>query len=468
MPKLVVVDGSNIATEGRAMPSLQQLHEAVMAFREENPEALVTVVVDATFGHRIEPAEVPDFDAAVEHNELVTPPAGAVGRGDAFVLTIANKANATILSNDSFQEFHGAYPWLFDDGRLIGGKPVPHVGWVFVPRTPVRGPTSRKSVRTAKLGTPVVKKRRAAGDGAVAEKAAASPKRRAATTRPVVADVVDGRVPHPAQGAEAPTPGRQQMVNELLPFLSFVEEHPVGSPVEGVADAYSSHGAYVLVGETRCYVPLRYLGSPAPRSAREVLKLGATAIFTVASFNPARRSIDLALAGFEPPGLVAAPAPAAKRGRKRAASPEVSAVVPGPAPAATDSADAAPVKRIRKKATKATPVKGTPVKGTAVKGTPVKGTAKATPVKATPAKGASAKGTPAKSTPAKGSTRKAAAAKATSVKPVATKAKPDVAPPAPTTRSRKSVAGAAPAPATASGTAAAPPKRSRAKAPASG
>ena len=50
---------------------------------------------------------------------------GAIGRGDAFVLQIADKADAMVLSNDSFQEFHGEYAWLFDEGRLIGGKPVP-------------------------------------------------------------------------------------------------------------------------------------------------------------------------------------------------------------------------------------------------------------------------------------------------------------------------------------------------------
>ena len=55
-----------------------------------------------------------EFDAAIDHNELVAPPAGAVGRGDAFVLAIANKVNATVVSNDSYQEFHGEYPWLFD------------------------------------------------------------------------------------------------------------------------------------------------------------------------------------------------------------------------------------------------------------------------------------------------------------------------------------------------------------------
>ena len=150
--KVVVVDGSNIATEGRSMPSLSQLNEAVMAFTEEFPDAIVTVVVDATFGHRIDKKELAEFDAAVAHNEVVAPPAGAIGRGDAFVLSIANKVGARILSNDSFQEFHGEYPWLFDEGRLIGGKPVPFVGWVFVERLPVKGPVSRKATRAARGG----------------------------------------------------------------------------------------------------------------------------------------------------------------------------------------------------------------------------------------------------------------------------------------------------------------------------
>src|SRR3954451_5531200 len=150
--KHVIVDGSNIATEGRTAPSLAQLDEAVRAFLDEYGHPAFTVVVDATFGHRIDESERAAFEAGIVNGELVTPPAGAIGRGDAFVLQIAEKAGATIFSNDSFQEFHGSYEWLFDEGRLIGGKPVPHVGWVFVPRTPVRGPTSRRATREAKTG----------------------------------------------------------------------------------------------------------------------------------------------------------------------------------------------------------------------------------------------------------------------------------------------------------------------------
>src|SRR5437762_3067905 len=145
----VVVDGSNIATEGRSLPSLTQLDEAVREFLDENGGVTLTVVVDATFGHRIEESERRAFEEAEAANEVVSPPAGAIGRGDAFLLRIADKVSGTVLSNDSFQEFHGEYGWLFDEGRLLGAKPVPGVGWIFTPRTPVRGPRSRVAVRDA-------------------------------------------------------------------------------------------------------------------------------------------------------------------------------------------------------------------------------------------------------------------------------------------------------------------------------
>jgi len=145
----VIVDGSNLATEGRLIPSLAQLDDCVQAYKAEDPAASIVVVVDATFGHRIDPSEKATYDEAIDHGELLTPPAGAVGRGDGFILKIAEKVNAVVLSNDSFQEFHGDYPWLFDEGRLIGGKPVPTIGWVFTPRSPVRGPKSRQATSKA-------------------------------------------------------------------------------------------------------------------------------------------------------------------------------------------------------------------------------------------------------------------------------------------------------------------------------
>jgi Zc3h12a-like Ribonuclease NYN domain len=150
----VVVDGSNLATEGRTLPSLAQLDEAVRAYLEEDPEAEPVVVVDASFAHRIDPKEREQLEQAELHGEVVSPPAGAIGRGDAFVLRIAERTGAVVLSNDSFQEFHGEHPWLFDPGRLVGGKPVPGVGWIFTPRLPVRGAKSRKATKENTDGPP--------------------------------------------------------------------------------------------------------------------------------------------------------------------------------------------------------------------------------------------------------------------------------------------------------------------------
>jgi Zc3h12a-like Ribonuclease NYN domain len=147
---VVVVDGSNLATEGRTTPSLRQLDEAVRAYAAEDPAADIVVVVDASFEHRIDPSERQQLIDAELHGEVVSPPAGAIGRGDAFVLRIAERTGARVLSNDSFQEFHAEHPWLFDDGRLMGGKPVPGVGWIFTPRIPVRGPKSRQATGKAK------------------------------------------------------------------------------------------------------------------------------------------------------------------------------------------------------------------------------------------------------------------------------------------------------------------------------
>ncbi len=278
----VVVDGSNIATEGRSLPSLAQLDEAVREYRREYPDDVVTVVVDATFGHRIEEPERAPFDEAVAHNEVVSPPAGAIGRGDAFLLRIAEKVGATVLSNDSFQEFHGEHDWLFNNGRLIGGKPVPDVGWVFTPRTPVRGPKSREAVRTAKKTTkksgPEERKVRqaiAVATEEVVEPESSSVKRR-----------------HRRTAAPPAEP-----VNEPLTFIEFVAKYPLGSEVEGEVDSFSSHGAFVDAGGARCYVPLSGLGEPPPRAAREVVKKGERRSFVIQALDPARRGIELALPG---------------------------------------------------------------------------------------------------------------------------------------------------------------------------
>ena len=382
---LVVVDGSNIATEGRSKPSLAQLSDAVMAFMEEQPDITVTVVVDATFGHRIDASEVKDFDAGVANNELVTPPAGAIGRGDAFVLSIANKVGARVLSNDSFQEFHGTYEWLFDEGRLIGGKPVPNVGWVFVERLPVRGAVSRKvtkggggtkrtSRRTA--STTSVDQERAARATAMAEGRLPPAPRGAKVPveEPAQPPAERGRgrsrraqqppsTPEPDVAAmdEAREPRVPEAVNQLLPFIEFVEHHPLGTSVNAVVESYSSHGAYVTVEDVRGYVPLQLISDPPPRSARKAMAVGDAITLVVASFSPARRSIDLAFpamaASLDLPEPLPVEAVAEKKpARKRAASTKK---VAAKATATTKKASAATTKKAAATATRKAAAKKT-------------------------------------------------------------------------------------------------------------
>ena len=91
-----------------------------------------------------------------------------------------------------------------------------------------------------------------------------------------------------------PTP-RSTGTNDLLAFLTFVEHHQPGSSVNAIVENYSSHGAYVRIGDVKGYVPLSLMSDPPPRSAREFMKIGESITLVVESFAPARRSIDLAI-----------------------------------------------------------------------------------------------------------------------------------------------------------------------------
>ena len=270
-PTHVVVDGSNLATEGRGAPSLKQLNDAVLSFMKEFPKAQVTVVVDASFGHRIDKKETAEFSEAIANGELVTPPAGAVGRGDGFVLMIADKVNATVLSNDSYQEFHDHYRWLFDAGRLMGGKPVPNVGWVFVDRLPVRP----KNDSVPRRGVP--------NKTAPIPRPARLPTRAASKSEASTKSVAASRASVPSA------------VNSLEQYESFAAKHPIGTKVKGTVESFASHGAYVRIGEIAGYLPLRLMKSPAPRTPREYVKIGEPLVLSVSGFNPTRRSIEVSV-----------------------------------------------------------------------------------------------------------------------------------------------------------------------------
>jgi hypothetical protein len=344
----VVVDGSNFATEGRVIPSLTQLDEAVRAFLDEHPGAEMIVVADASFEHRVATNERAHFKEAELAGEIVTPPAGAVGRGDAFILKIADRIKGVVLSNDSFQEFHEEYPWLFDEGRLIGGKPVRGVGWVFTPRLPVRNtktsrpvkklsvtlsdgakpsigttltpvkatkaPSKKSAVKATKAPAKSVKKalkvddvhlsddpsvKKVAKRVHVAKKAPekpATPVKKTATKATKKASKAPAATLEPAVALRR---GRHP-VNPEVDFTLFRTAHRLGSRVEGEVTAFTSHGAVIKVRlkggqEIECYAPTTSLGDPAPARARDVLKRGDRRTFRLVTVDSERRIAELAL-----------------------------------------------------------------------------------------------------------------------------------------------------------------------------
>src|SRR2546421_2445110 len=318
----VVVDGSNLATEGRSVPRLAQLDEAVGESQGEFPDAEVTVVVDASFGHRIDESERQAFDEAEAHGEIVSPPAGAIGRGDAFLLRIAEKTGATVLSNDSFQEFHGEHDWLFATSRLVGGKPVPGVGWIFTPRTPVRGPRSRVATKDARrtrvrigskeasqpMPVPAVPPPGRARDDGRKERGKAAEAVREATPpadpkvrRAIAAATEEVVSPQASPGGRRRRRGSgppAQAVNDPLTFIRFIAEHPLGEQVDGEVESFTSHGAFVRIDDAQAYVPVSGLGDPPPRSARQVLKRRERRSFVLQALDPQRRGVELALPEF--------------------------------------------------------------------------------------------------------------------------------------------------------------------------
>ncbi len=271
---VVVVDGSNLATEGRLVPSLRQLDEAVTAFQDERPDADMVVVVDATFGHRVAAAERVRVKEAELSGEIVTPPAGAIGRGDAFILKIAKRAGASVLSNDSFQEFHAEHPWLFEEGRLIGGKPVPRVGWIFTPRNPVRGQKSKavttKAARDV-LAAPKV------GDVLPAPRARTAQKRAVAPAAPADPQPSSRQAP---KAAKATKPAAKQVDKQVDKQLAGQAEKPVGrQTAKRQATKAAATAAVPASGRRTAGVRAR-AGSDAaaePRQAKTAAKRSGTA-----------------------------------------------------------------------------------------------------------------------------------------------------------------------------------------------
>jgi hypothetical protein len=233
---------------------------------------------------------------------MVAPPAGSVGRGDAFILKIADRINAVVLSNDSFQEFQSEHRWLFEQGRLIGGKPVPKVGWIFTERLPVKAPAR---VTAAKKAAPPSREKTESVVPTKATRAVKSP--RPSAEKPVGEKSSTAKKAarrSSASSASPATPARavkrdRVPVNDEEAFDTFVAAFKVRSHVDGTVLAFTSHGAVIKVEVSgvgiECYAPNSGLGTPPPLRARDVLKRNEVRRFRLTSLDKERRIPELTL-----------------------------------------------------------------------------------------------------------------------------------------------------------------------------
>ncbi|MFB7605356.1 Hsp70 family protein [Streptomyces gardneri] len=150
-PQTLVVDGSNLAWIGRSPvdpgtyleddgPSFAQLRDAREALSRKFPDAEINIVVDATFRHKVMDDEREAVTAALSKGDLVQPPAGTEGKGDALIAAIADESGAMVVTNDNYAELQDRYPWLRESGRVLGATYTKGV-WIFTPRicVPPRG-----------------------------------------------------------------------------------------------------------------------------------------------------------------------------------------------------------------------------------------------------------------------------------------------------------------------------------------
>jgi hypothetical protein len=167
------------------------------------------------------------------------------------------------------------------------------------------------------------------------------------------------KAPSKKQTAKRNARSKQPGANTSAVWNAFRRAHPLGAVVTATVESFSSHGAYARAGDASVYLPLRLLGDPAPRRARDAVAVGETRDFVVHRFDDDGCGID---AGIIPlgssngeTGVSASQADANPQGK-------------GPTVAAKKAAKKAPAKKTAKKApAKKAPAKKAPAKKTAKK-----------------------------------------------------------------------------------------------------
>ena len=148
-PHHVVVDGSEPGHRGRTLPSSAAAGRGGARASAARPDASSSWSSTPP-SSTASPKERDAVRAGHAQRRGHLAAAGAIGAATPSCCASRSGPAPSSSRNDSFQEFHGEHPWLFDDGRLIGGKPVPESVGSSRPRFPIRGPKSRAATAEAK------------------------------------------------------------------------------------------------------------------------------------------------------------------------------------------------------------------------------------------------------------------------------------------------------------------------------
>ena len=124
----VVVDASNVAFNVKnemGQPQMSNILAAVKALEEGEDEFVI--IADASLRHDIDDKE--KFLKLLESENVEEVPAG--NDADHFILDIASREKAKVLSNDKFRDYVAEFrnissmriPFVIENDRLTFGKP---------------------------------------------------------------------------------------------------------------------------------------------------------------------------------------------------------------------------------------------------------------------------------------------------------------------------------------------------------
>lgn len=90
--RLVIVDADLLAGWRRAVPSLEQLRQAVAALRRQEPDATIAVIADPALKWSLDAADQAGIEHEIVSRSLLLAPAGSKGGHVGFIARVVEQA----------------------------------------------------------------------------------------------------------------------------------------------------------------------------------------------------------------------------------------------------------------------------------------------------------------------------------------------------------------------------------------